>query len=561
MKSFHLSTALVLGACQVTLALWPIPRSLQTGSTIVKLSSGFDIQLSGINHAPDDLSDAIERTKSHLQNDKLQRLIVGRGAADSAKVKSAPSINKLTLSLNSGAGQAKSIFEEATKDIGTRSEGYSLSIPGDGKTATISANSTLGLLRGLTTFEQLFYDDGTGTSYTYQAPVTIQNDSPAYPWRGLMLDTARNYFSVKDIKRTLDGMSSVKMSQFHWHIVDSQSFPLIVPEFPELAQTGAYSSGEVYSPSDVQDIVTYAGQRGIDVLVEVDTPGHTSIIAHSHPEHIACFEASPWTSFANEPPAGQLRLASNKTVSFSASLISAIAKKLPSKLFSTGGDEINQNCYTQDAQTQADLAASGKTFEQALDSFTQATHAELKKLGKTPVVWEEMALEHKVTLANNTIVQVWISSQNALAVVNKGLRIVHAPSDYFYLDCGHGGWVGKNVNGNSWCDPFKTWQKAYSFNPQQDIPASSSQLVYGGQQLLWVEQSDPSNLDSIIWPRAASSAEVFWTGTTGPDGSPLDVGTALPRLHDLRYRLKQRGINAIALQPHWCALRPGACDL
>jgi len=82
-----------------------------------------------------------------------------------------------------------------------------------------------------------------------------------------------------------------------------------------------------------------------------------------------------------------------------------------------------------------------------------------------------------------------------------------------------------------------------------------------GQQLLWTEQSDPSNLDSVVWPRAAASAEVFWTGPTLPDGSPLSVKPALARLHDLRYRMLQRGIKAIALQPYWCALRPGFCDL
>jgi len=76
-----------------------------------------------------------------------------------------------------------------------------------------------------------------------------------------------------------------------------------------------------------------------------------------------------------------------------------------------------------------------------------------------------------------------------------------------------------------------------------------------GEQLLWTEQSGPSNLDSIVWPRAAASAEVFWSGPGG------DVKTALPRLHDIAYRFVQRGVKAIPLQPQWCALRPGACDI
>lgn len=82
-----------------------------------------------------------------------------------------------------------------------------------------------------------------------------------------------------------------------------------------------------------------------------------------------------------------------------------------------------------------------------------------------------------------------------------------------------------------------------------------------GQQLLWTEQSSPENLDSIVWPRAASSAEVFWTGATLPDGSPRNVSSALPRLHDLRYRMVQNGVKAIPLQPQWCALRPNLCGV
>lgn len=132
------------------------------------------------------------------------------------------------------------------------------------------------------------------------------------------------------------------------------------------------------------------------MLVEIDTPGHTAIIAESHPEHIACREATPWGDFAAEPPAGQLRLASAATTNFTASLLSAVAKVLPSKLFSTGGDELNTHCYDEDAPTQADLKSSGKTLEQALDTFTQATHGALIAEGKTPVVWEGSSSHHSI---------------------------------------------------------------------------------------------------------------------------------------------------------------------
>lgn len=94
-----------------------------------------------------------------------------------------------------------------------------------------------------------------------------------------------------------------------------------------------------------------------------------------------------------------------------------------------------------------------------------------------------------------------------------------------------------------------------------NISASQAHLVLGGQSLLWAEQSGPDNLDTIVWPRAAASAEVFWTGGKLPDGTAVSTKEALPRLHDIRYRMVQRGVKAVNLQPHWCALRPDKCDL
>jgi len=171
-----------------------------------------------------------------------------------------------------------------------------------------------------------------------------------------------------------------------------------------------------------------------------------------------------------------------------------------------------------------------------------------------------MVLDHQVDLANDTIAMVWISSDNVASVVQKGFRVIHAASDFLYLDCGGGEWIGADI-ANSWCDPFKTWQQIYSFNPLESLTPSQVPLIMGGETLLWTEQSDPSNLDPITWPRAAAAAEVFWTGATLPDGTPRSGREALSRLHDVRFRMVQRGVKAIALQPQWCALRPGLCDI
>ena len=97
--------------------------------------------------------------------------------------------------------------------------------------------------------------------------------------------------------------------------------------------------------------------------------------------------------------------------------------------------------------------------------------------------------------------------------------------------------------------------QSYVFDPVANLTEAQKELVLGGQHLLWIEQAGPQNLDPIVWPRAASSAELFWSGPGG------NLSTALPRLHEVSYRMRQRGVNTISLQPEWCALRPGLCNL
>jgi hexosaminidase len=158
-------------------ALWPIPKSLQTGTGFLKLSHSFDIK-PNVDNPPQDLLDAISRTMSHIKNDKLQRLVVGRGANDSAAISRAPSLSSLCVSLLGGSDYHP-IAVEAIKPLAQRSEGYSLTVPSDGSPAQLTAETTLGLLRGLTTFDQLWYDL-QGMTYSYQAPVKIVDDAPAF---------------------------------------------------------------------------------------------------------------------------------------------------------------------------------------------------------------------------------------------------------------------------------------------------------------------------------------------------------------------------------------------
>jgi hexosaminidase len=167
---------LVLTVLWPVQALWPLPRQLQTGSTPLVLSPQFGIEIK-FDGAPADLLAAVAQTCHYLETDKLERLVVGRGAADAERIQGAKVLSSLALSLVGSTG-VRSISEEAVDDIEGRDEAYTLRVPADGTAASLTAGSMLGLYRGLTTFAQLWYES-RGTTYTLDAPIDIQ-DSPAY---------------------------------------------------------------------------------------------------------------------------------------------------------------------------------------------------------------------------------------------------------------------------------------------------------------------------------------------------------------------------------------------
>ena len=162
-------------------ALWPQPQSISSGTSVLTLASDFAIHLS-IDSAPQDLGDAVSRTMSRLRADRLERLVVGRASADATLLSNATSIPGLSVSLAPGVSAVQSIATEARKPLSQRVEAYHLVVPHDGSGAVLTANTSLGLLRGLTTFEQLWYYGGSehpNTTYTLSAPLEIV-DSAAY---------------------------------------------------------------------------------------------------------------------------------------------------------------------------------------------------------------------------------------------------------------------------------------------------------------------------------------------------------------------------------------------
>jgi hexosaminidase len=305
---------------------------------------------------------------------------------------------------------------------GAVDESYSLTLS-DGGDASIAANSSIGIARGLTTLTQLFFAHSTRRDaiYTPLAPVSIV-DSPKFQHRGINLDVSRNFFPVADIKRQIDAAAYNKMNRLHLHATDSQAWPLDIPALPALADKGAYRPHMVYSAADFAELQRHAALQGVQMITELDMPGHTSSIHHAFPDLIAAFNVQPnWADYAAEPPSGTLKLNSTAVDAFLDTLFDDLMPRVApfAAYFHTGGDEVNRNAYTLDDTVKS---SDESVLQPLMQRFVERNHERVRAHGLTPVVWEEMLLVWNVTLGDDVVVQAWQSDDAARQIVDKGYK-------------------------------------------------------------------------------------------------------------------------------------------
>ncbi|KAK5321637.1 Glucosamine-6-phosphate isomerase (Glucosamine-6-phosphate deaminase) (GNPDA) (GlcN6P deaminase) [Exophiala xenobiotica] len=194
------------------------------------------------------------------------------------------------------------------------------------------------------------------------------------------MDTARNFFPIADVLRTLDAMAFTKMNFFHWHITDAQSWPLEIPALPELSAKGAYTPDQVYSPEELAAVMQYGNNLGIETAIEIDMPGHTSSIWFSHPELITAFNAQPYSTYCAEPPCGSLKLNHSAVYSFLDTMFSDLFPRISeySSYFDSGGDEVNVNAYLLDDTVKSNDTA---ILQPLMQTFIDHVHGKIRAAG------------------------------------------------------------------------------------------------------------------------------------------------------------------------------------
>lgn len=557
----------LLEVLQSVMALWPEPRSIEAGVTAIwlkkevrcvhrrthprKWSEGLEQtalfsphSLSKTIESPADLlTVAFERFRSRVTSKSfVPHKFHPRRAGFEPSIENKTYIEEVSV-------------EEENPRPNVSVEAYAIHISLDGK-CTINSASSLGALRALDSLAQLFYVHTLTSSeaYTPYAPVSIR-DAPYFEHRGLNLDVARNWIPPEDVRRTIEAMGFCKFNRLHVHVTDSQSWPLEIPALPRLAQEGAYREDQVWSVKELADLQRFGLYAGVEVYLEIDTPGHTGSIVHGYPDLITAYNKRPWGKYSQEPPSGQLKLNSPDVSSFIEDLLhDLLPRVLPfTTRFHLGGDEFNKEVYALDPGVKS---SSKEVIRPYLQSFVGHMVSLVEAHHLTPHVWEDLLLEWDIDLPKHTILQSWRPGGLA-KVADRGYRD-------WYLDQGFGTFLDPDPQNPatpikppypSWASPHKNWRQVLAYDPLKEIPEDKQHLVLGGEVHLWGELLDSVNLDFMLWPRAAAAAEMMWKGK----GEVSELSTR--RLAEMRERLVAMGIRSEVVQMEWALRNQGECVL
>uniref|UniRef100_A0A7S4I501 beta-N-acetylhexosaminidase n=2 Tax=Vannella robusta TaxID=1487602 RepID=A0A7S4I501_9EUKA len=392
-------------------------------------------------------------------------------------------------------------------------------------------------MRGLETFSQLVDYSDNSTSYSINCLPTIISDTPRFPWRGFLMDTARHYLLPSTIFRTIDALSYSKFNTLHWHAVDAESFPVISDTYPLLSQEGAYAPSAVYSHELIKAVVAYGKERGIRVVPEFDMPGHAYSWGKGYPDLVV--DCPDYNSNINNVP---LNPTLNSTYTMLASFIPEMAKLFTDDCFHIGGDEVVFGCWEDNAQVTAWMQQNGLDAVGTLQYFEDMVAPILSKANKNPVVWEDL-FDDGVNVPTQYIVEVWSDQSTLQSLVKAGYRTLTAYG--YYLNNQE---PSPGETTSQWVD---TWKLMYSTDPLDNTSLTPEEidLVIGGEAAMWGEQVESLNYDSRVWPRACAVSERLW--------SPQDVvdqTDATTRLTEHRCRIARRGVGASPIVPDYCSL-------
>ena len=370
---------------------------------------------------------------------------------------------------------------------------------------TLQAKDTQGISHALATLHQLIL-----TAKDNKLPVLSIQDRPRFGYRGLMLDCSRHFWTVDELKETLSQMAFFKLNTLQMHLTDNNAWRLAMDKYPELTEKGTFYpdfpdlSGKYYTTDDLKELVRYAQSLGIEIIPEVDLPGHSTALLAAMPQ-LSCkggtFEAYPEELPINQRKCGNenmLCIGNPESIRFAQEVVDALIQIFPSPYIHLGGDEVPTAIWEKCPKCQALYKKEGmKEPGEIQDYFTRKMSEYIRSKGKTMVGWDEINDRHAATPED--MLTVWrddgLKAQKA--ALERGIPVVMCPQHGCYLDWGYAG---------------NSTRKVYEWDPITDqVSPEQASLVKGGQGALWTERvATQDRVEWMLYPRLAALSEVFW---------------------------------------------------
>jgi hexosaminidase len=425
-------------------------------------------------------------------------------------------------------------------------EAYRLTFTGYG--AKVEAATDTAFLYGLITLGQM----ARGARHERQRHVfplggTI-DDAPAMGFRGCHLDVARRFYSVAEVSKFLAILAWNKLNRFHWHLSDDEAWRVEIGAYPRLTEIAAWrghglplppllgsgpeKSGGYYSKADVKQLVDLAGRFGIEVIPEIDVPGHCYAMLEALPELKDAGENGLYHSIQSFPN-NCLNPAVEGVYGAIETIFGEMAEMFPSRWFHVGADEVPKDAWGTSPlanRMRAEMGVSGANELQA--RFLQRIQAFLTSRGKITGAWEEAAHGGGIDKAQCYLVG-WVNVEGSQRLAAEGYDVVVAPGQAFYLDM---------ANGEQWHEPGAGWagwsspERAYRFDPTQGWGESERRHFLGVQGCIWSEpMTDRAVFDRLVFPRISAIAETGWTRAEHKDyGRFATLSNLMPNLYGRR---------------------------
>lgn len=448
-------------------------------------------------------------------------------------------------------------------------EAYVLDVDDDG--VAIRAGDDAGLFYGRQTLLQLLppgsvtvdgslLDSAPGYIDPLDIPHVHIEDAPAYRWRGFMLDVARHFLPADFVLKTIDRLAAHKLNVLHLHLTDDQGWRIPIPEYPRLTEVGGWRPetivgfdgerenvdydgvphGGAYTREELERIVVYAAERHIEVVPEIDLPGHMAAALAAYPELGSGEPAEVWRRWGIST---RILNVEEPTLRFVRAVLAEVASIFPSRYVHTGGDEVPKREWRASTSAQRKIADLGLADEEALQGwFTAQLGGILSEHDRQMVAWDEVVDGHAPT---DTLVMAWRSAAHGIHAVRAGYDVVMAPSEHVYLDHAQSTERFEPVTFPHGIVSLRTVFEleptpvALAEDPPTDEPRGT---ILGAQANLWTEYVPTTeHAEYMMFPRVCALAEAVWRQPLGA-GETRDFEEFRGRLVPHLERLTAAGV-------------------